>query len=108
MARGRVARLGVALAGGSLAGGGDAGGALGAVDGLAAGVRDGAGDSEATVGDRVGVGVGACDGRRARLRLEGDDGDGPGSDGAERLTTIRRVPSLDPKTVCGSVASSTG
>ena len=100
---------GVALAGGWLAGGADAGGGLGAVEELAVGVRDGTGDSElATVADSVGVAVGACEagalgsGSRATTATE------PGSHGSERLTTIKRVPSLDPKTVWGSAASLTG
>ena len=72
--------FGVAFAGGSLAGGGDAGGALGAVEGLAAGVRDGTGDSKAWwPTPRSGVGLGSGDAGALGLRVEGDDGEEPGS-----------------------------
>jgi hypothetical protein len=104
-----VALAGGWLAGGWLAGGAEAGGVLGIEDGLAAGVPDGVGDPEAaTMADAAGVVVGAWDagalgsGWRATTATE------PGSDGSERLTTIRRVPSLEPKTVWGSVANLTG
>jgi hypothetical protein len=105
-----VALAGGWLPGGWLAGGAEAGGAeAGGVDGLVAGVPDGVGDPEAaTVADAAGVEVGAWDAGALGSGWRVTTATEPGSDGAERLTTIRRVPSLEPKTVCGSVANVTG